>query len=267
MSGDAPIRSSLELVTQESEQLAQSAQAQEEDQSSLNFLIFTDLRQATLPQTRKQVRSHVMRGVHRRRKREFPPGKNTKIVLDTSSLLNPPSSTGQQLPLVPQTGRISPRTLAAAQVDPFGIYPIPMNMRTHELFHHCRFQSLFIPSARTNVLAVMGDFCPMFKTMSKIGFFRTMTDVAGFLQILCTSASHMMRLRTSNSSSEEAIVLSTQAIQSVNTRLADPVLSVSDGLIAAILAFCCHSVSTPFRTVTITGLPTEQISDCQQDHV
>ena len=35
----------------------------------------------------------------------------------------------------------------------------------------------------------------MFRTMSKLGFFQSMTDPAGFRQILCTSASHMEVLR------------------------------------------------------------------------
>ena len=83
----------------------------------------------------------------------------------------------------------------------------------------------------------------MFKTMSKIGFFQTMTDPAGFRQVLCTSACHMEVLRGVMSEPSDAIVLSTQALQSVNTRLADPAQNLSNGVIGAILAFCCHSVS------------------------
>jgi hypothetical protein len=82
----------------------------------------------------------------------------------------------------------------------------------------------------------------MFKTMSKIGFFQTLTDPAGFRQVLCTSACHMEVLRGS-SEPPDAIVLSTQALQSVNRRLADPAEIRSDGMLSAVLAFCCHSVS------------------------
>lgn len=88
--------------------------------------------------------------------------------------------------------------------------------------------------------------------MSKIGFFKSITDPAGFLQILCTSVSHMTALRRLPvTESPEAITLSTQAIQSVNSRLGDPVLNTSDGVVAAILAFCCHTVSGP-TTLALT---------------
>jgi hypothetical protein len=41
----------------------------------------------------------------------------------------------------------------------------------------------------------------------------------------------------------EAIALSTQAIQSINSRLGDPAVHTNDGVVAAILTFCCHTVS------------------------
>lgn len=106
------------------------------------------------------------------------------------------------------------------------------------------FSQLPIEISKVDPAIVQSDFCPMFKTLSKIGFFRSVTDPAGFLQILCTSVSHMNTLRSLPASeSSEAIVLSTQAIQSVNHRLADPALNTSDGVVAAVLAFSCHTVS------------------------
>jgi hypothetical protein len=90
--------------------------------------------------------------------------------------------------------------------------------------------------------AVHGDTCPMFKTMSKIGFFKSVVDEAGFRQILCTSSSHMTRLREGTETAE-AIALSTEAIRSINRRLNDPTLGISDGVIITILAFVCHAVS------------------------
>ena len=90
---------------------------------------------------------------------------------------------------------------------------------------------------------MQGPFCPVFKTMSSIGFYQTLSDPDGFRQILCTSACHMEVLRGTVSEPSDAIVLSTQALQSVNRRLKDPAESRSDGMLAAVLAFCCHSVS------------------------
>jgi hypothetical protein len=82
----------------------------------------------------------------------------------------------------------------------------------------------------------------MFKTMSKIGFFRTVADEAGFRQILCTSSSHITRLREGTETAE-AIALSTEAIRSINRRLTDSTLAISDGVIITVLAFACHAVS------------------------
>jgi hypothetical protein len=52
----------------------------------------------------------------------------------------------------------------------------------------------------------------------------------------------MMRLREGTENAE-AIALSTEAIRSINRRLADPILGISDGVIISILAFACHAVS------------------------
>ena len=100
---------------------------------------------------------------------------------------------------------------------------------------------------RTQTLAdrfttVNGKSCPLFQTLSSIGFFRTVLDEAAFRQVLCTSSSHMTRLRDGTESAE-AIVLSTEAIRSINRRITDPILCISDGVIITILAFACHAVS------------------------
>ena len=84
----------------------------------------------------------------------------------------------------------------------------------------------------------------MFKTLNRIGFFRTVLDDAAFRQILSTASAHMTFLRQAPQSSE-AIVLSNDAIQSVNRRIADPVQCLSDGVIITIIAFACHAVCLP----------------------
>jgi hypothetical protein len=83
----------------------------------------------------------------------------------------------------------------------------------------------------------------MFKTLNRIGFFCSVLDDAAFRQILSTASSHMTHLRNVPQSSE-SIVLSNDAIQSVNKRIADPVQCLSDGVIITIIAFACHSVRT-----------------------
>lgn len=81
----------------------------------------------------------------------------------------------------------------------------------------------------------------MFKTLNNIGFFKTVLDEAAFRQLLCTSSAHMTRLRD-ETEDPETIILSTQAIRSVNNRIADPVLAISDGVLVTIIAFACHAV-------------------------
>jgi len=83
----------------------------------------------------------------------------------------------------------------------------------------------------------------MFSTLRKIGFFKAIRDEAAFRQILCTSSSHITSLREPGKAvNPEAIVLSSKAIRSINKRIIDPVIGISDGVIFAILAFACHAV-------------------------
>lgn len=78
--------------------------------------------------------------------------------------------------------------------------------------------------------------------MRKVGFWSLVVDEASLCQVLCTSSLHMTQLRD-GSENPEAIVLSTQAIQSVNRRLAESVLVFDEKIITAIIAFSCHAVS------------------------
>lgn len=92
----------------------------------------------------------------------------------------------------------------------------------------------------------------MFKTLNNIGFFKTVLDEAAFRQLLCTSSAHMTRLRD-GTENPEAIILSTQAIRSVNNRITDPVQAISDGVLITILAFACHAVRDTGIESSIVG--------------
>jgi len=149
---------------------------------------------------------------------------------------------------IPNPALIGPDRFVAGRNNPFQNYPIRMNQRALEIYDHTvrLFSALQSTPSVDPDTVTKGPFCPMFKTMSRIGFYRSITDPAGFLQILSTSVSHMTMLRHQPvAESPEAIALSTQAIESVNKRLGDPVLNMSDGIVAAILTFCCHTVSGP----------------------
>ncbi|KAH8781576.1 hypothetical protein F5882DRAFT_519247 [Hyaloscypha sp. PMI_1271] len=145
---------------------------------------------------------------------------------------------------IPNPALIGPDRFVAGRNNPFQNYPIRMNQRALEIYDHTvrLFSALQSTPSVDPDTVTKGPFCPMFKTMSRIGFYRSITDPAGFLQILSTSVSHMTMLRHQPvAESPEAIALSTQAIESVNKRLGDPVLNMSDGIVAAILTFCCHT--------------------------
>ncbi|KFY94298.1 hypothetical protein V498_03933 [Pseudogymnoascus sp. VKM F-4517 (FW-2822)] len=179
--------------------------------TSLQFVTFTNFNQTTTTETKKRVRSHAQRRVQEKRRQERRGG----IAKDTLPLSNADA---------PRSLSIGPCRLGSGRSNPFTSYPIEMNLRAHELFDHLH-----------------GNTCPMFKTLNNIGFFKTVLDEAAFRQLLCTSSAHMTRLRD-ETEDPETIILSTQAIRSVNNRIADPVLAISDGVLVTIIAFACHAV-------------------------
>jgi hypothetical protein len=92
----------------------------------------------------------------------------------------------------------------------------------------------------------------MFQTMKEVGFFSIMTDPAGFHQILCSSAWHLAHQR--GEENIEHLSHASAAIQSVNLRLADPIIGVSDAMIAVVLAFACHAVGLLHLSVHLSKL-------------
>jgi hypothetical protein len=122
------------------------SKAEEEDVTQpsnppdLQFLTFTDFNQTTDPETKKKVRSHVMHRVQRNLRSERRKGKAGEIVLDISSLSQAHAGPSQD-PANSMLGPLvapHPCGLGAGRSDPFTQYPIDMDLRTHELFDHCR---------------------------------------------------------------------------------------------------------------------------------
>lgn len=110
------------------------------DSADLQFLTFTDFNQTTDPKIKKKVRSHVMHRVQRNMRSRKEKEKDGEIVLDISSLSQPdPGQSGESITsmlgpsILPRPGG-----LGAGRSDPFVQYPIDMNVRTHELFDHCK---------------------------------------------------------------------------------------------------------------------------------
>lgn len=114
---------------------------QPEEPAGLQFLTFTHVDQTTDPETKRKVRSHVMHGVQQKLRREKGKEKG-KFVLDISSLSQPDGgfSSYELAPPSP----LRPGTLGAGRSDPFKQYPIAMDVRTHELYDHCKIFIHFI---------------------------------------------------------------------------------------------------------------------------
>lgn len=91
-----------------------------------------------------------------------------------------------------------------------------------------------------------------------------LSDPALFYEIL----SHISRDITVSfpgyANENRALALHSQALQSVNKRLSDPVESVSDEIIATILGFACFSVRSLFN---FRNRYTNELQHCDRDWV
>lgn len=102
----------------------------------LKFLTFTDFAQTTKPETKRQVRSHVMSRVQKQFRDGKREAKKNQIELVTSPLVQDVQGNDDQSgegAVIPH-----PRDMGSGRSDPFAQYPIDMSIRTHELFDHCK---------------------------------------------------------------------------------------------------------------------------------
>jgi hypothetical protein len=109
------------------------------ESTDLEFITFTDLNQTTHPETKRRVRSHVMRRVQRNLRSEQQKEEG-EIVLDLSLLSQANTSPSRDPSNSMLASAVVPRPydLGAGRSDPFVRYPIDMNVRTYELFDHCK---------------------------------------------------------------------------------------------------------------------------------
>jgi hypothetical protein len=233
-----------------------SQQPERPESTKLRFLTFTDFSQTIDSETKKQVRSHVqsrLQGERRSAKEKAREKKLRRLVQDVSSLSNANAGPSQdpRNTLLAQAVIPRPGGLGAGRSDPFKQYPIEMDVRMHELYDHGEINLLEKPmKIFTDVCPeVHGGYCPLFETLSSVGFFKSIEDEAALRQVLCTSSMHQAKLRHGEESTE-AIVLSNEALRSMTRRIADPALAISDGVLFAILAFACHAVSGLGHIVT-----------------
>ena len=118
---------------------------QSEEPAGLQFLTFTHVNQTTDPETKRKVRSHVMHGVQQKLRSEKGREKGKekgKFVLDISLLSQPDRGTSTHELAPPILLHLG--TLGAGRSDPFKQYPIAMDVRTHELYDHCKISVVCI---------------------------------------------------------------------------------------------------------------------------
>jgi hypothetical protein len=110
------------------------------ESTDLEFITFTDFNQTTHRETKKRVRSHVMRRVQRNLRSEKRKENEGEIVLDLSLLSQVNTGPSQDPSISMLAPAVVPRPydLGAGRSDPFVKYPIDMDVRTHELFDHCK---------------------------------------------------------------------------------------------------------------------------------
>lgn len=120
--------------------------------------------------------------------------------------------------------------LGSGRMDPFMCYPVPMDMEMLFLIDH---------------VYTWSD--PYLRPFKDTWFPISLSDSAFFNEILSHVSSHVFTLRNGFQNRDDcpqSIALHSLAINSIRTRLLDPVLGISDGVIGTVLAFACFSHRT-----------------------
>jgi len=110
------------------------------DFSDLQFVTFTDIKQTVNAETKKKVRSYVQSRIQRDVRNQKSKERKSEIVLNISAL-SQNGGTPSQSPTnsAPWSLVAHPSMrLGSGRSDPFKSYPIEMDVRTHELFDHCK---------------------------------------------------------------------------------------------------------------------------------
>jgi hypothetical protein len=97
----------------------------------------------------------------------------------------------------------------------------------------------------TNYLALLvhDDRNGNFRPFRDCWFPIAMLDAAAFHQVLSNSALQLASLKAEGTQETvESMRYHTRAIESVQQRISDPVLGITDGIIVTIIAFACHDV-------------------------
>ncbi|PVI01939.1 hypothetical protein DM02DRAFT_653959 [Periconia macrospinosa] len=134
-------------------------------------------------------------------------------------------TSAQELAYTGPSAKVPWLVSGGCRTDPFACFPIHMTSETSFLIDY------LLVSSEPRLQPIKETWLPM-----------SLSDPALFYEIL----SHISRDITASfpgyAKEKQAFALHSQALQSVNKRLSDPVESVSDGIIATILGFACFSL-------------------------
>ncbi len=133
-----------------SDEVEQNEEDEEQPRSAhaadFQFLNFSNFNETKAKKTKSRIRSHVMHGVHQKKKSGKGSRPSGFIDLDTSLLApKPHASPPHPSPGLPNLASASPERMGAGRNDPFQRYPIEMNHRTLELYDHCTCPQLLDP--------------------------------------------------------------------------------------------------------------------------
>ncbi|KAL3441069.1 hypothetical protein BJX65DRAFT_14823 [Aspergillus insuetus] len=178
--------------------------------------------------TRRRVRSHAMADF-KRRSTQPKQNHNNTIELDVTPLLDgslqltgrKSYAAGPEQSLMLR-GPSPASLLDTYRSDPFGTFPINGTHRSRQLWDH-----------------MYDGTCPMFRTMSKIGFLDVIRETIALSQMLSASSRHLGLLLGSDST--DSYGYSIQATNNLQARLTDPAACTSDEVVSVVLAFACYA--------------------------
>jgi hypothetical protein len=147
--------------------------------------------------------------------------------------------------------------LGAGRVDPFATYPVRLKSNKHlDLVDHCKFSDIsyqlgvdlltivviFVAPSLNSKPHRRACFSPLFQRMRRSIFEAAQDDPVAFRTILAFSSADRSTLQDENEP-VEAIKYSTQSLQLLRERLAQPSLATTDGTLAAVAVYVAYTVS------------------------
>ncbi|KAH7400159.1 hypothetical protein BKA64DRAFT_722927 [Cadophora sp. MPI-SDFR-AT-0126] len=199
--------------------------ASSEEATEFEFIVSTPSHNASSQKkVRRLIRKHVMRPF---RKRKTP---RSTVILEGSELSEHLAQRQrgvdmQDASLIPMSSPYPPAALlGSSRPNPFGRYPIDMEMRDHEMVHHI-WSSHQI------------EFHPFRDYWFSLG----MVDTAAMHLVIANAAMHRKHLRTSVEDDMIEASHVTSALTSINKRIGESKQNTTDEMLGAVLGLMCYN--------------------------